>query len=50
MFFTARANASQEIALVWPISGQAAAVCKRFLSHDSKEKRVFTRQDKTQLS
>jgi hypothetical protein len=43
-------EARQKIALVWPVSGQAGAVCKRFVSHDSKEKRVLARQDKTQFS
>jgi hypothetical protein len=43
-------EASQKIAALWPVSGQAEAFCKRFVSHDSKEKRVFARQDKTQFS
>jgi hypothetical protein len=50
IFFAAGAAASQKIASLWPVSGQLGAVCKRFVSHDSKEKRVLTSQDKTQFS
>jgi hypothetical protein len=50
IFFTTNVEADQKFASLWPVSGQAEADCKRFVSHDSKEKRVLTRQDKTQFS